>query len=231
MGILLDIGFVIIILLAVVFGYKRGFFKSIAGLIGAIIAIFLAWVLGGLIATAMYQGIFRGMLIDNISGVLSQDALASIPEKAAQVVANLPGFLSNTLSSRGITSTHIENSLSSAGDNAAPATADLISPAVIWLLQLLLTVVLFFILLVFVRLLIKLLGNVLRLPVLRQVDGLLGGVFGIFRGVVYIFLACVLLQLIMPITGSSADAMKNVLDSSFVYQFIFFNNPITSWFV
>ena len=36
MGILLDIGFVIIILLCVVFGYKKGFFKSIAGFIGAV---------------------------------------------------------------------------------------------------------------------------------------------------------------------------------------------------
>ena len=54
MGILLDIGFVIIILLCVVFGYKKGFFKSIAGFIGAVIAMFLAWVLAGLIANARY---------------------------------------------------------------------------------------------------------------------------------------------------------------------------------
>ena len=199
MGILLDIGFVIIILLCVVFGYKKGFFKSIAGFIGAVIAMFLAWVLAGLIANALYQGIFREKLIDNISAVLSNDALASFPEKAAQVVANLPGFLSNTLNNQGITSSQIEQSLQAAGNNAAPATADLISPAVIWLLQLLLTVILFFILVILVRLVIKLIGNVFRLPVLRQVDGILGGLFGIFKGVVYIFLVCILLQLLMPV--------------------------------
>lgn len=231
MGVLLDIGFVIIILLFVVLGYKRGFFKSMAGLIGAIIAIFLAWALGGLIATAMYQGMFRGMLTDKISAILSQDALASIPEKAAQIVENLPDFLSNAFSSRGITSKQIENSLSSAGDNAASATADLISPTVIWLLQLLLTIILFFILLVFVRLIVKLLSNAFRLPVLRQVDGLLGGIFGIFKGVVYIILACILLQLLMPIIDGSSQSMKQVLDSSYIYQFIVYNNPITSWFV
>lgn len=128
------------ILLCVVFGYKKGFFKSIAGFIGAVIAMFLAWVLAGLIANALYQGVFRQKLIDNISSVLSNDALASFPEKAAQEVANLPGFLSNTLNNQGITSSQIEQSLQAAGSNAAPATADLISPAVIWLLQLLLTV-------------------------------------------------------------------------------------------
>ena len=231
MGILLDIGFVIIILLCVVFGYKKGFFKSIAGFIGAVIAMFLAWVLAGLIANALYQGIFREKLIDNISAVLSNDALASFPEKAAQVVANLPGFLSNTLNNQGITSSQIEQSLQAAGNNAAPATADLISPAVIWLLQLLLTVILFFILVILVRLVIKLIGNVFRLPVLRQVDGILGGLFGIFRGVVYIFLVCILLQLLMPVIGNSSEPMKQVLDNSFIYQFIFYNNPITSWFI
>ena len=231
MGILLDIGFVIIILLCVVFGYKKGFFKSIAGFIGAVIAMFLAWVLAGLIANALYQGIFREKLIDNISGVLSNDALASFTEKAAQVVENLPRFLSNTLNNQGITSSQIEQSLQAAGNNAAPATADLISPAIIWLLQLLLTVVLFFILLILVRLVIKLIGNVFRLPVLRQVDGILGGLFGIFKGVVYIFLACIMLQLLMPVIGSSSEPMKQVLDNSFIYQFIFYNNPITSWFI
>ena len=231
MGILLDIGFVIIILLCVVFGYKKGFFKSIAGFIGAVIAMFLAWVLAGLIANALYQGVFREKLIDNISSVLSNDALASFPEKAAQVVANLPGFLSNTLNNQGITSSQIEQSLQAAGSNAAPATADLISPAVIWLLQLLLTVILFFILVILVRLVIKLIGNVFRLPVLRQVDCILGGLFGIFKGVVYIFLACILLQLLMPVIGNSSEPMKQVLDNSFIYQFIFYNNPITSWFI
>ena len=231
MGILLDIGFVIIILLCVVFGYKKGFFKSIAGFIGAVIAMFLAWVLAGLIANALYQGVFREKLIDNISSVLSNDALASFPEKAAQVVANLPGFLSNTLNNQGITSSQIEQSLQAAGSNAAPATADLISPTVIWLLQLLLTVILFFILVILVRLVIKLIGNVFRLPVLRQVDGILGGLFGIFKGVVYIFLACILLQLLMPVIGNSSEPMKQVLDNSFIYQFIFYNNPITSWFI
>ena len=231
MGILLDIGFVIIILLCVVFGYKKGFFKSIAGFIGAVIAMFLAWVLAGLIANALYQGIFREKLIDNISAVLSNDALASFPEKAAQVVANLPDFLSNTLNNQGITSSQIEQSLQAAGNNAAPATADLISPAVIWLLQLLLTVILFFILVILVRLVIKLIGNVFRLPVLRQVDGILGGLFGIFKGVVYIFLVCILLQLLMPVIGNSSEPMKQVLDNSFIYQFIFYNNPITSWFI
>ena len=231
MGILLDIGFVIIILLCVVFGYKKGFFKSIAGFIGAVIDMFLAWVLAGLIANALYQGVFREKLIDNISSVLSNDALASFPEKAAQVVANLPGFLSNTLNNQGITSSQIEQSLQAAGSNAAPATADLISPAVIWLLQLLLTVILFFILVILVRLVIKLIGNVFRLPVLRQVDGILGGLFGIFKGVVYIFLACILLQLLMPVIGNSSEPMKQVLDNSFIYQFIFYNNPITSWFI
>lgn len=208
MGILLDIGFVIIILLCVVFGYKKGFFKSIAGFIGAVIAMFLAWVLAGLIANALYQGIFREKLIDHISAVLSNDALASFPEKAAQVVANLPGFLSNTLNNQGITSSQIEQSLQAAGNNAAPATADLISPAVIWLLQLLLTVILFFILVILVRLVIKLIGNVFRLPVLRQVDGILGGLFGIFKGVVYIFLVCILLQLLMPVIGNSSEPMN-----------------------
>ncbi len=231
MGILLDIGLVIIVLICVVFGYKKGFFKSITSFIGAALAMFLAWTLGGLIANAMYQGIFRGMLADQISQVLSNGTLGSIQEQTASIIQALPDFLRNTLHNMGITSSQIENNLATKNAAVAETTADILSPAVIWLLQLLLTVILFFILFVFVRLAVKLLGNIFRWPVLRQADGIAGAVFGIFKGIIYVFLACVLLYLIMPLTGSSAASVKQVLNSSYICRFIFMYNPITSWFV
>ena len=43
--------------------------------------------------------------------------------------------------------------------------------------------------------------------------------------------AIILLQLLMPVIGNSSEPMKQVLDNSFIYQFIFYNNPITSWFI
>ena len=89
MGILLDIGFVIIILLCVVFGYKKGFFKSIAGFIGAVIAMFLAWVLAGLIANALYQGVFREKLIDNISKRNKEEATRIMCEHIDNQVATV----------------------------------------------------------------------------------------------------------------------------------------------
>lgn len=231
MGILLDIGLVVIVLVCVVFGYKRGFFKSITSFIGAALALFLAWTLGGLIAKVMYQGIFRGVLVDRVSQILSNDVMESVPEQTANIIQALPGFLRNTLHNVGITPAQIENNLAIKSGNVAETTADILSPAVIWLLQLLLTVVLFLILLVFVRLAVKLLGNIFRWPVLRQADGIAGAVFGIFKGIVYVFLACVLLQLVMPLTGSSAVSVKKALDSSYICRFIFMYNPITSWFV
>ena len=68
-------------------------------------------------------------------------------------------------------------------------------------------------------------------PVLRQLNGIMGGVFGILKGVVYLFLACVVLQLIMAVIGNSVVPMQQMLDQSYVYQFLFGYNPMTSWFV
>ncbi len=230
MSLLLDIGFVIILLLCVVFGYKKGFFKSIAGFIGAAVAMFLAWTFAGLLANALYQGIFRSRLISSISAILAESGVASASEKAAGVLTGLPDIVRNTLSQQGITSEQMAQSLQQAGDNAAQATADLISPAVIWLLQLILTIILFFVLLALVRLVLRLVLKTLRLPVLRQANGILGALFGICKGVIYLFLICVLLRLLMPLLGSGSAGLQEALQGSVVYQWIFQNNPMTSWF-
>ena len=231
MGILLDVGFGIILVLCVIFGYRRGFFKSFAGFIGAVAAMLLAWTFAGLLANGLYQWVFRGMLVNSISDAIAQSGMSSLPEQAGTVTAILPGFLSSILSRRGITGEQIQQALQSAGGNAAEKTADLISPAIIWLLQLSLTIILFCVLLIVVRFLVNAIGKVLHFPVLRQLNGIMGGVFGILKGIVYLFLACVVLQLIMAVIGNSVVPMQQMLDQSYVYQFLFGYNPMTSWFV
>lgn len=79
--------------------------------------------------------------------------------------------------------------------------------------------------------LIHALGNVLNcvchLPVLRQLNWLAGGIFGLCKGVVVVLLLCALLRVSLPVKISEfvGKPAEQVTDSH-IYQSLSGNNPV-----
>ena len=89
------------------------------------------------------------------------------------------------------------------------------------------TAVIFVLLQLLVRLVSNALDTVCRLPVLHQVNSLLGGVFGLLKGVLVVFLFCAALQLLLPlITAKYPNITQKEIGRSCIYQYATVNNPI-----
>lgn len=89
------------------------------------------------------------------------------------------------------------------------------------------TVLLFVLLQMLVRMIAGALDTVFRLPVLHQVNSLLGGVFGLFKGVLVVFLLCAALQLMLPLLIEKyPEFAQNQIGRSCIYQYTYVNNPI-----
>lgn len=89
------------------------------------------------------------------------------------------------------------------------------------------TAVIFVLLQLLVRLVSNALDAVFRLPVLHLANSLLGGVFGLFKGVLVVFLLCAVLQLMLPlITAKYPNITQKEIDKSCIYQYTYVNNPI-----
>lgn len=89
------------------------------------------------------------------------------------------------------------------------------------------TAVIFVLLQLLVRLVSNALDTVCRLPILHQVNSLLGGIFGLFKGVLVVFLLCAALQLMLPlITVKYPNITQKEIGRSCIYQYSYVNNPI-----
>jgi len=88
-------------------------------------------------------------------------------------------------------------------------------------------VVIFVILQLVVGLIARTLDTVFKLPVLHQVNSLLGGVFGLAKGILAVLFICAILQLMLPIVSAALPNIKaNELSKSSIYTYLYVNNPI-----
>ncbi len=88
-------------------------------------------------------------------------------------------------------------------------------------------VILFFLLEILVHFVAALLDRLFRLPVLRQANSLLGGVFGFCKGAVVVLLACAVLQFALPVSLPVKPSQEwQNMGFSRIYQAVSAHNPL-----
>jgi len=93
------------------------------------------------------------------------------------------------------------------------------------------TIVIFVLFQLLVRLIATALDAVFKLPILHQVNSLLGGVFGLLKGVVVVFLLCAALQFTLPyLAAKYPNITQQKISQSRIYEFVYVNNPIYKLF-
>ncbi len=201
---IIDILILIVIGVSVIFGMYRGFINgvlSVAALIGAAALAFVlsgelaAWLTGNetLVKTLMYYT-DAGSRIGNLE--LSLLNVSQVTESAlAQILqsANLPDAFAAAF----------ENAFVSARTSTASATmtvADLLSQTIVSVsISILSFLICFFVCYIVATFVIHLIAYVFELPVLRHLDALMGGVFGLARGVLLLFILFALLPIVLAI--------------------------------
>jgi membrane protein required for colicin V production len=93
------------------------------------------------------------------------------------------------------------------------------------------TIVIYILLQLLVNLAARALDTIFRLPVLHQVNSLLGGIFGLLKGVLVVFLLCAVLQLTLPLIAAKyPNVTAQKISQSRIYQYVYVNNPIYQLF-
>jgi membrane protein required for colicin V production len=85
--------------------------------------------------------------------------------------------------------------------------------------------ILFIALELLVHVIASVVDRVFQLPVLRQVNALLGGAFGLIKGVVVIFVICSLTRVVVPSGSDFKSEWQNIRDSR-ILQYIEEKNPV-----
>ena len=171
----------------------------------------------------------RPPMVEQIQGAIDNTVGQDIAAQVQQILDTLPQFLSQSLSGYGMNADQIGQAMNSASDNTAGAVADLIAPVVTDLVKTVLMLILFLVLFIVVRLLARGIDRVFGLPVLRQLNAVLGAVFGVLKCVVFVLILCAVLRVVLPMVSTVPEIFsQETIESSVLFQYFYDHNPVYS---
>lgn len=103
----------------------------------------------------------------------------------------------------------------------------LVRPAAVSLLRILCFFILFVIFMILVGLAATVIGRIFRLPLLRQTDGLLGGILGAVQGLVLVFVAVTVMSLIAASSKTDDKITRAVMNNTKIVHSVEKINPMT----
>lgn len=231
MAYILDGAVILILIAAVAVGCHRGFFKSLILLVGSLAATVLAGLLSTPLASFTFDTFISGGLQESIAAKIEETGAGSVADGLEAALNELPGPIAHALQAYAGTPEEIvdtvRDSLSGSASAAETVVTTVIRPVAVALLGFLLFFILFVLLMIVVRLLARLVRQIARLPVLKQADGLLGGVLGLVEGALLVLVAVTVVQLITASAGPDAALTAEDVKDSIIVSRVAEHNPVT----
>ena len=202
-GLIIDILVIGIIALFAFIGYKQGLVKVAIKLVSFFIAIIVAF--------ALYKPV-SNIIINNtqIDDNIQNTIIEKITPEGLTKDDNLP-------SDSNITTKLVDTANSSIETIANTFTVKLIQIVVFLLIFAIVRIALIFI--------TALADLIAKLPIINQFNKLGGFIYGVLKGLLIVYIIFGLLLLTEPLIG---DAIKNLIDTSFVSKFVYYNNILVS---
>lgn len=172
----MDILILAIMVFSIILGFRKGFFKTITGFVALILSLVLAtsfhpYVSEYLGDTAMYDSIYQS----TYSVLQTAQSDTTEPADNGTGKLNLPRDFAKSM----------QKTIDAATDSVATTIAETVANASINILSMLL---LFAGIRLLILLITKLAGLIIKLPVIRWGDSILGGLFGLLRGLLLAYL-------------------------------------------
>ncbi len=214
-------------------GVTKGFVKSVLGMVAMIAAFAIAYQLSAVLAPVIYDRFISQRVFETINEKLvDASGAGAAARQTAAVFAAIPEAVLSMAASIGIDTGGILQKVSALDNQGANIATELeqsiaapIITAVAHAILFIIVLVLSYILLMVV---VKLIDKFFKLPLLKTANRLLGGVLGAFKGVIVVFLLCVILEVV---AGWGKDSFTgDAVASSKIIAFLSENNFILNNF-
>lgn len=176
---------VLLPVLCVVLGWHRGFVRTVSGLVALVAAVLVAAAFSGPIAKVVYANAVEPKVTAALESYAEGELLPNA-EQLDSALERFPAFVTALLEMEGLDSGFaIFNKLDQgqAKDAAVDTvTQQVITPVVLPLVRMLCSVVLFLLTYVVAALLLRMLNVVTKLPLIKQMNNVLGLLAGVVTG-------------------------------------------------
>lgn len=216
-----DIIIVAVIVLFTIIGVKRGLAKTLLNLAGLVVTAISAYYLSSFLSQLIYDSFLKQTIVTNIQQIIEQNGIGYAISNCLEAVPQwINGILSFIIGIFGMSLSEYQNQLALSSDfssSTSQAVENVLAPVVTSVFGMILLVVLFIIILIIVKKLVKLIAKVFNIPVIKQINQLLGGIFGLAEGLLIIFIAVNIFAIVAGF--SNPDLLNSELFSGVIFKF------------
>lgn len=227
MNLILDFFLVLIALLCVYLGYKRGALATLLSFVSGILALVLAFFLAKPAGNFLNDRFLQKALSRPVSEKICE--LISSEDPSAAGLKNLlsapPQELSDLLNAFGAK----EGALAvNENDTAETVAENLVQPVSRMISYALSFLVLFLVFGLAIRLLIRFLRRFNHVPLIGPLNRVVGLVIGLFEGLVLAWVFCAAISLVIPYLQSLENPFLSQvsIDSTYLFRFLYSFDPL-----
>ncbi len=236
MQMFLDLVLLAVIVIFIVLGAKKGFIRALLDGFSTLIAGVLAYLFSETASQYAYDAFVRNMVRSSLSNALNSTTndFGSISEKVEILIDKIPESAINFSAKFGFNVDAVADSIikSTPGDKEVLIDTIMTDIADKIMLPLVETITFIVLLVVFVLVLaviIRLLDSVIKkIPVVKETDKVFGGLLGVLKGVIVVFVVCTILAFMMA--SSQNEEFIEIVSSSKILEFVNNNNPLLNIF-
>ncbi len=221
-GIFVDI-LLVIVFVATVFHYiNKGFVTSFINLVSTLGSFIISFIISNALSPVVFNTFFRQGMLDSTQESLNSYGTYTTDNFLDGILSVFPQTFQSSVQSSIAT---IIN------ENAAGAANNIVDSVVAPIFTSFINIVIFIVFFIICMVLFKFIGGpigkaVNRLPIVGGVNKLLGGVMGIFGGIINMLLVMLLFWFLLAITQSSLAAFSATdLSQSFFFRIFITYNP------
>ena len=201
--------------------FKRGIAITILNVAGVALTGFLAYHISNFLASWVYTAFVQQTLTTNLQQMIDTQGINSAIANSFSALPNwVMGMLGFFLSIFGLDSSVYTNDFQVSNSAAAAVSTsveNLIQPVITGMFRLVIGVVISIIIFIIIKILVKKLARVFKIPVVKQINKLLGGVLGLAEAAILVFFAVNIFSGVLEF--SNPEMLNNPMISGAVFKF------------
>lgn len=212
-------GILVLIFAATVLdGRRKGFFKTMFSLVATAVSLLIAYEYSAPIAEWANEAFIQNAAVTSLANSIS----AHLNDGTQAMLDAIPGYITEAAQAVGVSVSGVVSDISSSFD-AVQAAEKIYGGVYSVLVFPILSVVSFLIIYAICNAVlsfgIKFLNNIFRLPVLKGLNKLLGGVLGALKGLVIVALLSIILVIVAPILPEElAEAVNSSIIPNAIHE-------------
>ena len=221
----LDLIICAIIFLCVVIYAKRGFVKSVFGIVAFVAAIILAFILSTPISNFTYDKVIEPTVSTAIENTINKQVASSTEALTENVLDALPAFIRNNIDKGNISNINFLD-VDTAESLADKICETVVKPGAIYFLKIIISLILFIVLSFIFKFVVKLLNKVFSFSIIGKVNRTLGGIIGVIMGLVITLLFVLIVNVVVSVSDGFWIFTQETINQSKIFSFVLENLPI-----